>query len=170
VNCPYVLFTTDKPLGKTSVKNYFTGVKVALRLFVLAAFALACGKKKPDPAQQIRAFMADWERAIDAKNPAVLDSLLTAAKNTPPIDPQKFLTEIYRSDGITRVNLVGRQMGIGEKQATVTGRLVRSGVPDSLATLSLTLLRTKKGWKLAVYRITPFEPLWKDTANGETAL
>ncbi|MCI0404619.1 MAG: hypothetical protein L0Z48_06905 [candidate division Zixibacteria bacterium] len=136
----------------------------------LISILVACGKKKPDPAQQIRAFMADWERAIDAKNPAVLDSLLTTAKNIPSIDPQKFLTEIYRSDGITRVNLVGRQLDIGEKQATVTGRLVRSGVPDSLATLSLTLLRTKRGWKLTAYRIAPFEPLRKDTANRETAL
>jgi len=145
-------------------------VKVALRLLILAVIVFACGKKKPDPAQQIRTFMADWERAIDAKNPAVLDSLLTTAKNTAPVDPQKFLTEIYSSDGITRVNLVGRQLDIGEKQATVTGRLVRSGVPDSLATLTLTLLRTKKGWKLASYRMAPFEPLREDTANRETAL
>ncbi len=137
----------------------------------LISILVACGKKEPDPAQQIRALMADWERAVDAKNPAVLDSLLTAAKNTAPVDPQKFLTEIYSSDGITRVNLVGRQMDIGEKQATVTGRLVRSGVPDSLATLTLTLLRTKKGWKLAAYQIIPYEPLKKDTSTaGKTVL
>ena len=145
-------------------------MKVALRLLILAAFVFACGKKKPDPAQQVRAFMAEWERAVDAKNPNALDSLLTAAENSAPIDAQKFLAEIYRSEGITRVNLVGRQLDIGEKQSTVTGRLVRSGIADSLATLSLTLLKTKKGWKLAAYRFTPFEPVRKDTVGMETTL
>ncbi|MGH8005335.1 MAG: hypothetical protein ACRECJ_11500 [Limisphaerales bacterium] len=141
-----------------------------MRLLILAAFVLACGKKKPDPAQQVRAFMAEWERAVDTKNPAVLDSLLTTAENTAPIDPQKFLAELYSSDGITRVNLVGRQLDIGEKQATVTGRLIRSGIPDSLATLNLTLLKTRKGWKLAVYQFAAFAPVEEDTGTMETTL
>lgn len=145
-------------------------MKVALRLIILAAFVLACGKKKPDPAQQLRAFMADWERAIDTQNPTALESLLTTAENTAPIDAQKFLTEMYSPAGITKVNLVGRQLDIREKQATVTGRLVRSGIPDSLATFSLTLLRTKKGWKLAAYQFAPFESPQKDTAGMERAL
>ncbi|HXF48763.1 MAG TPA: hypothetical protein VNL73_04985 [Verrucomicrobiae bacterium] len=136
---------------------------IILTFFVLAA----CGKKKPDPAQQLRAFMADWERAVDAKNPEVLDSLLTTAKNVPPIDPRQFLAEIYSAEGITRVNLVGRQLDIGEKQATVTGRLVRSGISDSLTTLSLSLLRVKSGWKLAAYQLRPFEPARQDTAGKE---
>ncbi len=160
----------NKPLGKCGPKIYFIGVKVALRLFILAVLALACGKKRPDPTQQVRAFMADWERAVDTKNPVALDSLLTAAGNTAPIDPQKFLAEIYTSESITRINLVGRQLNIGEKQAIVTGRLVRSGIPDSLARLNLTLLRTKNGWKLAGYQFAPFEPVQKDTAVMGTAL
>lgn len=140
----------------------------ALRLLVLATIVLAgCGKKKPDPAQQVRAFMANWERAVDTQNAVLLDSLLTPAENIAPIDPQKFLMEIYNSGGITRVNLVGRQLDIGEKQTTVTGRFIRSGIPDSLATLSLTLLRTKKGWKLAAYQLRPFEPAKRDTAAAE---
>lgn len=139
---------------------------LALTTLVLAA----CGKKKLDPAQQVRAFMADWERVVDAKNPAALDSLLTTAENSGSIDAQKFLAEIYSSEGITRVNLIGRQLDIGEKQASVTGRLVRSGIPDSLVTLNLTLLRTKKGWKLAAYRFTPFEPVREDTGTMETTL
>ncbi|MCI0329730.1 MAG: hypothetical protein L0196_02085 [candidate division Zixibacteria bacterium] len=144
---------------------------MALRLLILSAVIFAaCGKKKPDAAQQVRAFLADWERAVDAKNPAVLDSLLTTVENTTPIDPQKFLAEIYNSTGVTRVDLVGRQLDIGERQAAVTGRLVRSGVSDSLATLNLTLLRTKRGWKLAAYRFAPFAPVKKDTANTETVL
>lgn len=140
-----------------------------LLIFSTLIFA-ACGKEKPDPAQQVRAFMADWERAIDAKSPAALDSLLTTAENSAPIDAQKFLAKIYSTDGIIRVNLVGRQLDIGEKQSTITGRLVRSGIPDSLATLSLTLLKTKKGWKLAAYHFTPFEPVQKDTAVMVTPL
>ena len=143
----------------------------ALQLLIWAALVFtACGEKKPDPVQQVRAFMADWERAIDAKNSAALDSLLTTAQNTAPINPKNFLAEIYRAEGITQVNLVGRQLDIGEKQATVTGRLVRSGLADSLATLSLTLLRTRKGWKLAAYQFTPFAPVQKDTTNMETTL
>ena len=154
-------------LGKKAVKNYFTGVKVALLVLVLVLSILACGKKKPDPAQQVRAFMADWERAVDTKNLTAVDSLLAPAENAAPIDAQKFLAEIYVSEGITRVNLVGRQLTIGEKQATVTGRLVRSGISDSLATLNLTLLRTKKGWKLAAYQLRPFEPVKPDTSAAE---
>lgn len=152
-------------------KIYFTDVRNVLHLLILLILVLAaCGKKKPDPAQQVRAFMADWERAIDYKNATLLDSLSVAPENTASIDPQKFLAEIYSSNGITRVNLVGRQLDIGEKQASVTGRLVRSGIPDSLMTLSLTLLRTKKGWKLAAYQITPFEPIREDTVGGKTLL
>lgn len=152
-------------LGENAVKNYFTGVSVSLRLGILTILAVAaCGKKEPDQAQQLRAFMAGWERAVDAKNPAILDSLLTSAENAPPIEAQKLLTEIYVSEGITQVNLVGRRLNIGEKQAVVTGRLVRSGISDSLATLNLTLIRTKKGWKLAAYQLRPFEPVRPDTA------
>lgn len=143
-------------------------MSVFLRLSILTILAFAaCGKKKPDPAQQLRAFMADWERAVDAKNPEVLDSLLTTAKNAPPIDPRQFLAEIYSAEGITRVNLVGRQLDIGENQATVTGRLVRSGIPDSLASLSLSLLRVKSGWKLAAYQLRPFEPVRQDATGKE---
>ena len=152
-------------------KIYFTDVRNVLHLLILLILvSAACGKKKPDPAQQVRAFMADWERVVDAKNPAALDSLLTTTENTAPIDPQKFLAEIYNANGITRVNLVGRQLDIGEKQAGVTGRLVRSGIADSMATLNLILLRTKKGWKLAAYQFTPFEPIREDTVGGKTLL
>jgi hypothetical protein len=91
-------------------------------------------------------------------------------ENTPPIEAQKLLAEIYVSEGITQVNLVGRQLNIGEKQAVITGRLVRSGISDSLATLNLTLLRTKKGWRLAAYQLRPFEPLRPDTATTETPI
>ena len=111
--------------------------------------------------------MADWERAIDTRSAVVLDSLLTAVENIAPIDPQKFLAEIYSSNGITQVNLVGRQLDISEKQALVTGRLIRSGIPDSLTTLSLTLFRTQKGWKLVAYQLRPFEPVKRDTAAVE---
>jgi hypothetical protein len=143
-------------------------VKVIRLAIILTFFVLAaCGKKKPDPAQQLRAFMADWERAVDAKNPAILDSLLTSVENAPPIEAQKLLAEIYVSEGIAQVNLVGRQLNIGEKQAVITGRLVRSGISDSLATLNLTLIRTKKGWKLAAYQLRPFEPVRQDTATTE---
>ncbi|HLG93980.1 MAG TPA: hypothetical protein VI546_04020 [candidate division Zixibacteria bacterium] len=145
-------------------------MKVALRLLVLAVFVFACGKKEPDPAQQVRAFMADWERAVDARNPAALNSLLTVAENMAPIDGHKFLAEIYSPDGITGVNLVGRQLNIGEKQATVSGRLVRSGIPDSLAALNLILLKTRKGWKLAAYQFAAFAPVEEDTGAGEAAL
>lgn len=133
---------------------------------VMAALA-ACAQKKPDPAQEVRAFMANWERAVDAKNPAALDSLLVTAGKGAAIDPRKFLAEIYSSEGITEVNLVGRELDIAEKQAMVRGRLVRSGISDSLSTLILTLIRTKKGWRLAAYRFVPFEPLKKDTADLE---
>ncbi len=129
-------------------------------MLILATFVLtACGKKKPDPAQEVRAFMSDWERAVDTRNSAALDSLLTTAEPAAPVDAQKFLTEIYNSDGIKAVNLSGRQLDIGEKRATVSGRLVRSGLADSLATLTLTLLKTGKGWRWAAYRWAPFEPV-----------
>lgn len=125
-----------------------------------------CAQKKPDPAREVRAFMASWERAIDAKNPTALDSLLARSSGSPPIESQKFLAEIYNAEAIREVNLVGRELDIGDQQAMVRGRLVRSGISDSLSTLILTLIRTKKGWKLAAYRFAPFEPL-KDTANLE---
>ena len=158
---------SNKPLGKTAVENYFTAVRICLSWLIILTFAFSgCAKKKPDPAQELRAFMADWERAVDSRSPIMLDSLLTAVDNATPVDAQQFLAEIYSSDGITRVNLVGRQLDIGEKQATVTGRLVRSGISDSLATLSLSLLRTEKGWKLAGYQLRPFEPVKKDTSGG----
>ncbi len=162
---------TNKPLGKKALKIYFTRVRNGLQLLILSTFVFAvCGKKKPDPTQQVRVFMAGWERAIDTRNAALLDSLLTTAENIAPVDPQKFLAEIYSSDGITRVNLIGRRLDIGEKQASVTGRLVRSGIPDSLVTLNLTLLRTKKGWKLVAYQFTPFEPIRENTVEEKTLL
>ena len=116
---------------------------------VWALFLTACDGKKPDVAQQVRAFLAEWERAIDSKNPMVLDSLLTNRENSTPIDAREFLNRLYSSPAVKAVNLRGRQIEIGASQATVSGVLIRSGIPDSIARLTLTLLKTKQGWKLA---------------------
>ena len=144
-------------------------MRIAFHLLLIGGLValVGCAQKKPDPAQEVRAFMANWERAVDAKNVAALDSLLTTAGNSPAIDSRRFLAEIYSSAGITEVNLLGRELDIGDKQATVKGRLVRSGISDSLSALILTLIRTNKGWKLAAYRFAPFEPVKKDTTNLE---
>lgn len=146
-------------------------MKIVQPLVLLLAIGLtACGKKAPDPVQQVRAFMADWQRAVESKNPAVLDSVLVKPENAVPIDASRFLAELYNSPGVKQVKLVERQFAIGEVQASVTGRLVRSGIPDSLAMLSMTLLKTNKGWRVAAYRFSPFEPLRNDTAPGANPL
>lgn len=112
----------------------------------------ACGGEKPDSAQEVRAFMVNWERAVDSKNPAVLDSLFATASDARlRLAAQKLLNELYSRPEVKSVDLRGRQFSIGEKRTTVSGLLIRSGIPDSTARLSLTLLKTKKGWKLAEY-------------------
>ena len=139
--------------------------------FVLPVLVLvACGKKKPDPVQEVRAFMADWERAIDSRNPTALESLLTTVEHSVPIDTRRFLAEIYNSNSVKGVNVVGRKLDIGEKKATVSGRLVRSGLADSLATLTLTLLKTGKGWRWAAYHWEPFKPVKEDSASAGTTI
>ncbi len=111
----------------------------------------ACGGKKPDSAQELRTFMANWERAVDSKNTAALDSLLAQAETAAPVEAQKLLDELFSAPDVRSIDLRGRQFAIGEKQATVSGLLIRSGIPDSMARLSLILLKTRKGWKLAGY-------------------
>lgn len=133
-----------------------------MRFFIgtaLIAVLAACDGKKPDSAQEVRTFMADWERAVDSKNAAALDSLLTSAENTAPIEAQKLLGELFSVPGVQSIDLRGRQFSIGEKQATVSGLLIRSGIPDSVDHLSLILLKTKKGWKLVDYKWEPFRSL-----------
>lgn len=161
----------DKPLGKSACKIYFTSVKFFVRLALILNLALpACGGKKPDAAQQIRAFMAEWERAVDSQNAIVLDSLFTQPRNSPPIDAQKFLDELYSSPEVKSVDLRGRQFSIGEVQATVSGLLVRSGIPDSMAHLSLVLLKTKKGWKLAAYKWETASPAKPESTGSAIPL
>jgi hypothetical protein len=118
----------------------------------------ACGGKKPDPAQEVRVFLANWERAVDSKSVAALDSLIGMAENAAPIKSQKMLDELFSAPGVRSIDLRGRQFSIGEKQAAVSGLLIRSGIPDSMARLSLILLKTQKGWKLVDYQWEPLAP------------
>lgn len=127
-------------------------------LIILSVIITACGKKELDVSEQLRAFMAEWERAIDSQNAVVLDSLLVRPENSAAIDPQKFLDELFSTPEVKSVNLSGRQFAIRQNQATVSGLLIRSGIADSIAHLSLTLLKTKKGWKVAAYRWEPAIP------------
>jgi hypothetical protein len=147
---------------KNRFRIYFTAVRFFIGIALIMILA-ACGGKKPDSAQEVRTFMANWERAVDSKSAVSLDSLVAKVENGAPVEAQKFLDELYSAPEVRSIDLRGRQFSIGEKQATVSGLLIRSGIPDSVDHLSLILLKTKKGWKLAGYR-------WDETKSKPDSL